>query len=65
MQEPRVNLPAAIRLYIIGSVIVWTGIFIASSVVLQGTDHFMTMLPILAGGAVWSILLAPNVFRRR
>ena len=51
--------------YLLGAGIVWTGIFLATAVVLQGTPFFGQMLPILSGGAVWFVVLVPGAWSRR
>ena len=51
--------------YLLGAGIVWTAIFFATAVVLQGTPFFAQLLPILAGGAVWFVVLVPAAWRRR
>lgn len=48
--------------YVIGASIVWAGLFIATAVVLQGTPHFGQLLPILAGGMVWFVIIVPGAF---
>jgi hypothetical protein len=53
----------ALRNYIIGSAIVWFGIFIAMAVMLSGTEEFSGMLIVLSGGAVWFVLLVPGWLR--
>ena len=50
------------RAYLIGSVIVWVGIWLASAVILQGTPYFAQMLPILGSGMVWFVILIPGLF---
>jgi hypothetical protein len=50
--------------YLLGAAIVWTGIFIATAVLLSGTPYFGQLLPILGGGAVWFIVLVPSAARR-
>jgi hypothetical protein len=49
-------------LYLLGAAIVWAGIFIAVAVVLQGTLYFGQLLPILAGGMVYFVVLVPMLF---
>jgi hypothetical protein len=51
--------------YTLGAAIVWAGIFLASALVLQGTPYFAQLLPILAGGAVWFVVLVPGAMARR
>ncbi len=50
------------RAYLVGSVIVWVGIWLASAVILQGTPYFAQMLPILGIGMIWSVILVPGLF---
>ena len=50
--------------YLIGATIVWAGILLATAVVLQRTPYLAQVLPILAGGAVWFILIVPGALRR-
>lgn len=52
----------ALRIYLTGAVIVWLGIIAATAVMLSG-EAFSTMLPILAGGAVWFVLIVPGWLR--
>lgn len=54
----------ALRTYLVGAVIVWVGILFASAIVLQGTDQFAQMLPILVGGVAWFVVIVPTLFRR-
>ena len=54
-----------LKAYMVGSAIVWMGLILATAIILRGTPYFAQMLPILAGGAVWSIVLAPTALRRR
>lgn len=48
------------RSYLIGAVIVWVAIIVASAVSLRGTPYFTQMLTILGGGAVWFVVLVPG-----
>ena len=50
------------RAYLIGAVIVWVGIIIASAITLSGTPYLAQMLPILGGGAFWFVVLVPGAF---
>ena len=51
--------------YMLGSAIVWAGIFAGSAVVLKGTPYFMRLFPIFTGGMVWSVVLTPlSLFRQ-
>lgn len=54
-----------LRTYLIGTVIVWVALIIASAAVLAGTKYLPTMLIILGGGAFWSIVLVPGGLLRR
>ena len=38
------------RVSLIGTVIIWVGIWVAAAVVLQGTPYFAQMLPVLWSG---------------
>jgi hypothetical protein len=53
----------AMTSYLIGSCIVWAGIFLAVAVMLP--EHFAQLLPILAGPMVWFLILVPPLFRAR
>jgi hypothetical protein len=53
------------RAYLIGSVIVWVGILLATSITLAGTPYLAPMIPILGGGAVWFVVIIPGVMYRR
>ena len=48
--------------YLIGAVIVWTGIWLATAVILAGTAYFAQMLPLLLGGVVWFLVILPGAF---
>jgi hypothetical protein len=48
--------------YLIGAVIVWTGIWIATAVILAGTAYFAQMLPLLLGVVVWFLVILPGAF---
>lgn len=50
------------RAYLIGSVIVWVGIMIATAVILSGTPYFAQMLPILDSGVFWFIVFVPGTY---
>lgn len=65
MEKPAFDIDKARNAYLIGATIVWAGIIFASAMVLQGTDKFAQMLPILGGGAVWFVILVPTLFRAR
>ena len=51
--------------YLLGAAVVWTGIFLASAVLLAGTPYFGTMLPILTGGATWFVIVVPAAMHSR
>ena len=53
------------RAYLVGAAIVWVAILAASSLVLAGSPYFGQMLPILAGGAVWFVVIIPGVLYQR
>jgi hypothetical protein len=61
--ERRITMTRAT--YLFGAVLVWAGIFLASSVVLAGTPYIQTMLPILGGGAFWFLVIVPSGMQRR
>lgn len=44
--------------YLIASIVVWAGIILSSAIVLDG-GAFGDMLPILAGGAVFYLVILP------
>ena len=52
------------RVYLIGAVIVWVAIILASSVILAGTPYLTRILLILSGGVFWFIVLVPGAFFR-
>ena len=54
-----------LQTYALGAAIVWAGIFIASALLLQGTPYLSRMLPILSGGAVWSVVIIPGAWQWR
>jgi hypothetical protein len=47
--------------YVIGAAIVWAGLFIAIALTLSGTPYFSQLLPLLAGGSVWFVIIVPAV----
>ncbi|HUZ03533.1 MAG TPA: hypothetical protein VMU89_24575 [Thermomicrobiaceae bacterium] len=65
MDEGRADSERALRVYLVGAVIVWIGMIAATAIMLGGTAHFSPMLLILSGGALWFVLLVPTVLRRR
>lgn len=52
------------RAYLIGAVIVWVAIILASSVILGGTPYLTQILLILGGGVFWFIVMVPGAFLR-
>jgi len=50
------------RVYLIGTVIVWVGIWVGSAVILQGTPYFAQMIPILGSGVFWFVVVVPGAF---
>jgi hypothetical protein len=50
------------RAYLIGTVIIWVGIWLASAVILKGTPYFAQMIPILVIGGFWFVVLIPGAF---
>jgi hypothetical protein len=50
------------RAYLIGSVIIWVGIWFASAVILKETPYFGQMIPILGSGVVWFVVVIPGAF---
>jgi hypothetical protein len=52
-----------LRTYTIGAAIVWAALLLAAALVLQGTPHFGQLLPVLAGGAVWFVVLVPGSWK--
>lgn len=59
------NSDRAMRHYLIGAVVVWVGLFAGTVVLLEGTGHLFEMLIIMAAGAFWFVVLAPQLFRQR
>jgi low affinity Fe/Cu permease len=51
---------ASERAYLVGAAVVWAGIFLATAIILRGMDEFVQLLPILAGGAVWFVIIVPG-----
>ncbi len=49
--------------YRIAAVLVWVAILIASAFILAGTPYLPPMIPVLGGGAVWFVIIAPAGFR--
>ena len=47
--------------YLVGAAIVWAGTFLAVAVVLEGTPYLAQLLPILAGGMVYFVVLMPTM----
>ncbi|NPV08701.1 MAG: hypothetical protein HPY83_12180 [Anaerolineae bacterium] len=50
--------------YLIGAVIVWVAIIIATAAVLAESPQLSTMLAILGGGAVWFVVIVPGAIWR-
>ena len=48
--------------YLIGAVIMWVAIIIATAVTLAGTPYLTQILIILGGGAFWFVVLVPGAF---
>jgi hypothetical protein len=65
MQPEQSRTTIAMRPYLIGTVIVWAGLIIASAVVLSGTPYLVQILPILGGGAFFFVVLLPAAFSGR
>jgi hypothetical protein len=57
--------PMKLSTYVIGAVVVWVAIILASGVILAGTTYVGTILPILSGGATWFVVIVPAATRRR
>ena len=64
MRESKTTLESQAfqRAYLIGTVIIWVGIWVGSAVILEGTPYFIQMLPILFGGTFWFVLVIPGAF---
>lgn len=45
--------------YVFGAAFVWAAIWIATAVVLKGSDRFADMIPILTIGTGWFIAVVP------
>lgn len=50
------------RTYLIGTVIILMGMWVASVVILKGTPYFAQMLPILLSGIFWFLVVVPGAF---
>lgn len=50
--------------YILSSALLWSVILVSSAFILRDTPYFGRMLPILVGGALWSVVLAPVLVPR-
>jgi hypothetical protein len=59
IREGLMKMPA----YIIGSMIVWGGILLATTFTLWGTPYLLQLLPILLGGMVVFTVLTPAGLR--
>ena len=51
--------------FIIGNAIVWGAVMIATSLVLGGTGHMPKILPILGGGAGFSVVILPALLAEK
>lgn len=49
---------------VIGLAIIWAAVIMGSAWVLEGTDYFGQLLPILGGGAAASIIVVGGGLRR-
>ena len=49
------------RVYILGAVIVWVGLFLALALSLAGTPHFGDMVLLLGAAAFWFGVIIPGV----
>ena len=47
--------------YIIGNAIVWGAVMIGVALVLRGTDYMARILPILGGGAGFSVVILSSL----
>ncbi len=54
----------SLRNYVLGAAAIWVVILLASAVVLRGTPYFVQMLPVLAVGAGWCVILGPILMAR-
>ncbi|MFQ5817734.1 MAG: hypothetical protein ACE5H2_07255 [Terriglobia bacterium] len=54
-----------LTLYILGSAMVWAAIILGAASILKGTPYLAQLLPILGGGAVWSVVIGPAALLRR
>lgn len=59
------NAEHVLRAYLVVAVVVWVGMIAATTALLGGTARLTPMLAVLSGGALWFVLLAPTVLRRR
>ncbi len=55
----------ALRTYLTGALIVWIGLFSATTILLWDSGQLFEMYIVLGVGAFWSIVLAPESFRRQ
>lgn len=58
-------METSLRNYVLAAGIVWAAILVASSLLLAGTPYFGTMLPVLAGGAAFFVVILPTAIFRR
>ncbi len=54
----------SLRNYVLGAAAIWVAILLASAVVLSGTPYFVQILPLLAAGAGWCVILGPILMAR-
>lgn len=45
------------------NVIIWVAVIVATTTLLQGTEHFAKMLPIVGGGSAASIIVNSALLR--
>jgi hypothetical protein len=50
---------------ILGTVIIWAGVIIATALVLAGTGYFGQLIPILGGGAAGNLIVLAGATGRR
>ena len=48
------------RRYLVGAAVVWVAISAATVVTLAGTPHASQMFPVVAGGALYVVLVVPR-----
>lgn len=52
------------KIHVISSAIVWVAILLSAAMILQGTEYFSKLIPILGGGAAWFVVIAPGGLRK-